>query len=187
MTFCKNIDFRFEKKAKKLDVYKSIDSNECSPLSTDTFTDQKPPKKPSWTFFFWQTFGKKLLSFPYIWTGRIGKVLSPSGVFFFSRKSLKAKVTRSVLHQGTEVITVNGYAAQSRREWLSCLNKTFHCSYVLSINNCWGDSFTCYGNNCNCCGEIRTVVVTIEIVTQTILVCWGHAYMNIFIISSVKD
>jgi len=36
-----------------------IDSNECSPLSTHTFTDQKPPKKLRWTFFtffYGQTF-----------------------------------------------------------------------------------------------------------------------------------
>jgi len=73
----------WKKKAKRIEVFKSIDSNECSPLSTHTFTDQKPPKKLRWTFFYGQTFGKKLLSFPYVWTGRIGKVLSPSGVFSF--------------------------------------------------------------------------------------------------------
>jgi len=38
------------KKVKKLEVFKSINSYECSPLSTDTFTDQKPPKKLRWTF-----------------------------------------------------------------------------------------------------------------------------------------
>jgi len=40
---CKILIFGL-KKAKKLE-FKSIDSNERSPLSTDTFTDQKPPKK----------------------------------------------------------------------------------------------------------------------------------------------
>jgi len=37
--------FSVWKKAKNLELFKSTDSNECSPLSTHTFTDQKPPKK----------------------------------------------------------------------------------------------------------------------------------------------
>jgi len=86
-----NYWFLVLKKAKKLEVFISINFNVCSPLSTHTFTDQKPPKNLRWPFFFGQTFGKKSLSFLCVWTGRIGKVLSPS-VFFPSIDATERQV-----------------------------------------------------------------------------------------------
>jgi len=54
---------------------RNSDSFGCLPLSTDTFTDQKPPEKLRWTFFkFLTDIRKKALSFSYIWTGCIGTI-----------------------------------------------------------------------------------------------------------------
>jgi len=80
----KKLIFGF-KKAKKLEVFKSINSSECSPLSNATFYGSKAAQKAKVNFFFFfsQTFGNKSLSFPYVWTSRLEKVLSPSGVFFY--------------------------------------------------------------------------------------------------------
>jgi len=71
-------------------------------------------------FFFGQTFGKKSLSFPYVWTGRIGRGLPPTGVF------LQYAATSSRLYV---VNHVNCLEDNSKHRWEVPLLVSFFASF----------------------------------------------------------